>query len=139
MEPLIVILVVVAALLAGLGLGWLMGGKAARAGAETTVQLRAMLDEVVVERDAAKDRLARLETSLEERERGFDEQLKGLSEAKDLLSAQFGEIGQKLLGEAQQAFLQRADERFHQAGEKNEERLKQLRWLFVAIERTYWP
>jgi len=42
------------------------------------------------------------------------------------LSAQFGEIGQKLLGEAQAAFLQRADERFHQAGEKNEERLKQL-------------
>ena len=29
-------------------------------------------------------------------------------------------------GEAQAAFLQRADERFHQAGEKNEERLKQL-------------
>ena len=58
LEPLIVISVVVAALLAGLGLGWLMGGKAARAGAETTVQLRAMLDEVVVERDAAKDRLA---------------------------------------------------------------------------------
>ena len=113
MEPLIVISVVVAALLAGLGLGWLMGGKAARAGAETTVQLRAMLDEVVVERDAAKDRLARLETSLEERERSFDEQLKALSEAKDLLSSQFGEIGQKLLGEAQQAFLQRADERFH--------------------------
>jgi DNA recombination protein RmuC len=98
-----------------------MGGKAARAGVETTVQLRAMLDEVVVERDAAKDRLARLETSLEERERGFDEQLKTLSEAKELLSAQFGEISQKLLGEAQQAFLQRADERFHQAGEKTME------------------
>ncbi|MBK6706017.1 MAG: DNA recombination protein RmuC [Sphingomonadales bacterium] len=125
MEPLIAIIIIVA-LLAGLGFGWLMGGKAARAGAETVVQLRAMLDEVVVERDAAKDRLARLETSLDERERGFEEQLKGLSEAKDLLAAQFGEIGQKLLGEAQQAFLQRADERFHQAGEKNEERLKQL-------------
>ncbi len=126
MEPLVIIVTVVAALLAGLGLGWLMGGKAARAGAETSVQLRAMLDEVVVERDAAKDRLARLETSLEERERGFDEQIKALAEAKELLSAQFGEISQKLLGEAQQAFLQRADERFHQAGEKNEERLKQL-------------
>ncbi|MBL0924724.1 MAG: DNA recombination protein RmuC [Sphingomonadaceae bacterium] len=43
-----------------------------------------------------------------------------------MLSAHFGEIGQKILGEAQTAFLQRADERFHQAGEKNEERLKQL-------------
>ncbi|MFZ1366055.1 MAG: DNA recombination protein RmuC, partial [Sphingorhabdus sp.] len=108
------------------GLGWLMGGKAARAGAETTVHLRAMLDEVVVERDSARDRLARIETSLEERERSFDDQVQVLSQAKEMLSAQFGEIGQKLLGEAQAAFLQRADERFNQAGEKNEERLKQL-------------
>jgi DNA recombination protein RmuC len=126
LDPLIIVFVVILALLAGLGLGWLMGGKAARAGGETTLQLRAMLDEVVAERDRAKDRLARIETSLEERERSFDEQLRALGEAKDLLAAQFGEIGQKLLGEAQQAFLQRADERFHQAGEKNEERLKQL-------------
>jgi DNA recombination protein RmuC len=96
------------------------------AGAETATQLRAMLDAVVGERDGAKDRLARLETSLEERERGFDEQIASLSQAKESLSAQFGEIGQKLLGEAQATFLQRADERFHQAGEKNEERLKQL-------------
>jgi DNA recombination protein RmuC len=125
-EPLIIVIVVVAALLGGLALGWMLGGRVGRAGAETTMQLRAMLDEVVEERDAAKDRLARLETSLAERERGFDEQLRAVSEAKDVLAAQFGEIGQKLLGEAQQAFLQRADERFHQAGEKNEERLKSL-------------
>ena len=52
--------------------------------------------------------------------------MRALAEAKETLSAQFGEIGQKLLGEAQAAFLQRADERFHQAGEKNEERLKML-------------
>ncbi len=126
MEPLVVILVVIVALLCGLALGWMLGGKATQAGAETTAQLRSMLDEVVGERDAAKDRLARLEASTTERERGFDEQLRTLSEAKAMLSAQFGEIGQRLLGEAQQAFLQRADERFHQAGEKNEERLKQL-------------
>lgn len=126
MEPLIIVLLVILALLGGLALGWVLGGRVGRAGAETTAQLRAILDGVVEERDSAKDRLARLETSLEERERGFDEQLRGLSEAKELLSAQFGEIGQKLLGEAQAAFLQRADERFHQAGEKNEERLKML-------------
>ena len=126
MEPLIVIIVVVLALLLGLALGWVMGGKSARAGGEATLQLRSMLDAVVMERDGAKDRLARLETSLDERERSFDEQKLVLGEAKDLLSAQFGEIGQKLLGEAQAAFLQRADERFNQAGDKNEERLKQL-------------
>ena len=126
MEPLIIVLIVVAALLGGLALGWILGGRVGRAGAETTTQLRAMLNEVVEERNGAKDRLARLEASGEERERGFDEQVRMLSEAKELLSAQFGEIGQKLLGEAQQAFLQRADERFHQAGEKNEEKIKQL-------------
>jgi DNA recombination protein RmuC len=126
LEPLIIVFIVVAALLGGLALGWILGGRVGRAGAETTTQLRAMLNEVVEERDGAKDRLARLEASGEERERGFDEQVRMLSEAKELLSAQFGEIGQKLLGEAQQAFLQRADERFHQAGEKNEEKIKQL-------------
>ncbi len=126
MEPLIIVIVVVAALLGGLALGWVLGGRVGRAGAETTTQLRAMLNEVVEERDGAKDRLARLETTLEERERGFDDQVRMLSEAKELLSAQFGEIGQKLLGEAQATFLQRADERFHQAGEKNEEKIKQL-------------
>jgi DNA recombination protein RmuC len=125
-EAIIITGAVVAALLGGLMLGWVLGGRVGRAGAETTTQLRAMLSEVVEERDDAKDRLARLEAASEERERGFDEQLRALAEAKDLLSAQFGAIGQKLLGEAQQAFLQRADERFHQAGEKNEERLKML-------------
>jgi DNA recombination protein RmuC len=126
LEPLIVIVIVVFALLIGLAVGWVLGGKSARGGAETTTHLRAMLDEVVAERDAAKDRLARLETSLEERERGFEEQKAALAEAKELLSAQFGEIGQKMLDQAQATFLKRADERFHQAGEKNEERLKQL-------------
>ena len=126
MEPLIVIVIVIFALLGGLALGWFAGGRAGKTALETTSQLRAMLDQVVVERDSAKDRLARLETSLEERERSFEEQIAALGDAKENLSAQFGEIGQKLLGEAQAAFLQRADERFHQAGEKNEERLKQL-------------
>ena len=126
MEPLIVIVMVIFALLGGLALGWFAGNRTGKAGQETTTQLRAMLDQVVVERDSAKDRFARLETSLEERERSFAEQIAALGDAKENLSAQFGEIGQKLLGEAQAAFLQRADERFHQAGEKNEERLKQL-------------
>jgi DNA recombination protein RmuC len=49
-----------------------------------------------------------------------------LKEAKDLLSAQFSEIGGKLLNEAQKAFLERADARFQQAGEKSEEKLKTL-------------
>jgi DNA recombination protein RmuC len=115
LEPLIIIVAVIVALLIGLALGWVAGGRTGRAGLETTAQLRAMLDSVVTERDSAKDRLARLETSLEERERSFDEQMRGLSEAKDALSAQFGEIGQKLLEDAQTKFLQRASERFSES------------------------
>lgn len=126
LEPLVVIFVVIVTLLGGLALGWFMGGRSAQGGAETAARLREILDGVVVERDTANISLARLEASLAERKKSFDEQLLGLGQAKEALSAQFGEIGQKLLGEAQAVFLQRADERFHQAGEKNEERLKLL-------------
>jgi DNA recombination protein RmuC len=117
---------VVVALLLGLAVGWFLGGKNVAAGTETVSSLRLSLNGVTAERDEARLKLAQVETSLDERERSFEEQKAALGEAKELLSAQFGEIGQKLLGEAQAAFLQRADERFHQAGEKNEERLKHL-------------
>ncbi len=126
MNPVILTLTILVAVLFGAVIGWFVQARIASAGAEAATQLRAMLDAVVQERDTAKDQLARLETSLAERERGFTEQLRLLHESKDNLSAQFGEIGQKLLGEAQAVFLQRANERFDQAGEKSEERLKQL-------------
>ncbi len=129
-----VTIIIVFFMLLGLGLGlfmgWFMGGRKgearAEAGAEAAVQLRAMLDAVTQERDAVKDRLARVETTLEERERGFNEQRTALIDAKDILSAQFGEIGQKMLGDAQAQFLVQANSRFAQAGEQNEARLKLL-------------
>ncbi len=126
MDPLLIVIVAILALLLGGVIGWFLGGRMAQAGAETATQLRSMLDAVVGERDSAKDRLARLETSLEERDRSFDDQKASLTSAKEALSAQFGEIGQKLLGEAQAQFLQRADERFNQAGEKSEAKLRLL-------------
>ena len=126
MEPLIIVIAVVLALLLGLAVGWFLGGKNVAAGAETASSLRLSLNGITAERDEARLKLAQVETSLTERERSFEEQLAALGQAKELLSAQFGEIGQKLLGEAQAAFLQRADERFNQAGDKNEERLKLL-------------
>lgn len=126
MDPTIVIIIAVIALFLGLAAGWFLGEKKGAASAETAEQLRAMLNAAMEEREAAKDRLVRIETQLDEREKGFEAQKLALGEAKQMLSAQFGEIGQKLLGEAQAQFLQRADERFNQAGEKNEEKLKQL-------------
>lgn len=143
MDSLFVIIVVFVGLFTG-GLGWFIGsrtgqGRATRAedkvdtlnatidkyAAETTnAEMR--MEEVRAERNAAKEAIARLEALAEERERSFEQQKRDLIEAKEHLSAQFSEIGSRVLGEAQKQFLQRADERFHQAGEKNEARLKML-------------
>lgn len=126
MDPLLLVTILMLALFAGFGAGWYLGRIAGKAGAESASHLRDMLNGVTEERDVAKASLVRLETSLQERERSFEAQMIALKEAKDVLAAQFGDVGKKMLDEAQLRFLQRADERFHQAGEKNEERLKQL-------------
>ncbi len=126
MEIYIIITIVICALLLGVGIGWYIGQRIASAGKETVSQLRSMLDAVSEERDGARDQLARLEASSDERQKSFEQQLSSLKEAKEALTLQFENIGQKMLGEAQNTFLQRANERFHQAGEKNQEQMKQL-------------
>src|SRR5690348_6856444 len=75
---------------------------------------------------ALRAQVAAFQSGQEEREKAFEARVAELKEAKEALSAQFSEIGGKLLSEAQKAFLERADERFNQAGEKNEEKLKNL-------------
>ncbi len=125
-----VIIAIIASLLLGVGFGvaagWFMGQRMASAGNETVSQLRSMLDGVTEERDGARDQLARLEASSEERQKSFEQQLQSLKDAKEALTLEFENVGQKMLGDAQNAFLQRANERFHQAGEKNQEQIKQL-------------
>jgi DNA recombination protein RmuC len=136
-EPLVVLLLVFAALAMGVGLGWWVG--AGRAGAlaeergKTAELLRLTLDEVTKERDAAKQDLSGLQADA----RNFDARMKELLEAKEALAAQFNEIGSKLLGEAQQQFLARAEERFGQAGEKSEEKLKALLQPVEATLKRY--
>jgi DNA recombination protein RmuC len=110
-------------------IGWLVGSRGGEQGKAVAESLRMQLDEVVKERDsnrAAAQELAALRAAQEEREKAFSEQMVALRETKEALSAQFSEIGSKLLGEAQKAFLERADARFNQAGEKHEEKLKTL-------------
>ncbi|WP_033924191.1 DNA recombination protein RmuC [Sphingomonas sp. 35-24ZXX] len=55
-----------------------------------------------------------------------EKQVRQLVEAREQLAQQFGEVGNKLLGEAQEAFLRRANERFAQSEEKNEEKIRML-------------
>jgi DNA recombination protein RmuC len=120
---------VVVALLIGCLIGWLAGGRTAAASKQTIESLRLQLDEVVRERDANRDattRLAALEASQLERERGFEARIRELVEAKEALSAQFSEISNKLLAEAQETFLKRADQRFRQSEESAGQNLKAL-------------
>ena len=131
---------VILALIVGVTIGWLYAGLETARAKQTVDNLRLQLDEVARERDAnrgATSELAALKAAQEERERSHEQRLKELIEAKDNLAAQFSEIGGKLLNEAQRAFLERADARFDQAGEKNEAKLKNLLQPVEATLQRY--
>ncbi|MEH6756854.1 MAG: DNA recombination protein RmuC [Parasphingorhabdus sp.] len=124
----------------GLGAGWFVGGRASAASAksaeQTAASLRSMLDGVQVERDTARserdvirddrDQARQSLASLEADARNHEKQLKQLVEAKESLSAQFSEVGAKMLETAQRQFLERADQRFDQANEKGGEKIAKL-------------
>ena len=128
MDPTVIAIVIVALLAGGL-VGWLLGGKQAAASKEITQNLRAQLDAVTAERDSNRDaatKVAALEASQFEREKGFEARIQELVDAKEALSAQFAEISNKLLAEAQETFLKRADQRFRQSEENAGQNLKAL-------------
>lgn len=135
-----VVAFVILALIVGATIGWLYASREAAKARQTVDYLRVQLDEAARERDAnrgAASELAALKAAQEERDRSHEQRLKELIEAKDNLSAQFSEIGGKLLNEAQKAFLERADARFDQAGEKNEAKLKNLLQPVEATLQRY--
>jgi DNA recombination protein RmuC len=141
---------ILAALLIGLALGWAAFGRSGAAmraerdrlderlrTAETSLAtanerasaatlLRSTLDAVTGERDMALRDLAEVRARTHEREEAHAARIAELREAKEALSQQFGEVGAKLLGEAQKAFLERADARFRQSEEKSGIELKAL-------------
>jgi len=139
--PLFLVLLVGLAL--GALLGWLIGSRSAAAGREVTQSLRLQLDGVVEEREAARRRSEEMQaadaasrvriSALEADAANFDKQQKALIEAKDTLTAQFQEIAGRLLDAAKGDLLKRADERFSQAGESTEAKLKAL---LAPVETT---
>ena len=124
-----VIAFLVIALAVGALLGWLLGTRDGAGAKQTVESLRLQLNEVVKERDANRDaatRLAAVEAAQLEREKGFEARIKELIEAKEALSTQFAEISNKLLAEAQEIFLKRADQRVRQSEENAGHNLKAL-------------
>jgi len=133
-----VVLIAVVALGLGALIGWLFGSRSGAAGAQVIESLRLQLDAVIEERDAnrsAANELAVLRAAQEERERSFEQQIEALREAKESLSAQFHEIGGKLLGEARKAFLEQAGEKFTQAVTPVEALLKSYQEKLQSVEK----
>ncbi len=127
------ILAALGALAVGLAIGWLFASRggvaelaAAKVHAEQHDLTRKMLSEVTSERDQAMRSLDAHRATAAEREVGFEARLIELMTAKDALASQFAEVGQKLLNEAQERFLKRADERFKESEATSGQSLKAL-------------
>ncbi|HYI40416.1 MAG TPA: DNA recombination protein RmuC [Allosphingosinicella sp.] len=134
------ILFVFLALAIGAAAGWLLGARQAalyrkerddrtedfRKAITDLAGMQEKLDEAREACARARAECAGLSAAREGQERNFQDRLAEIRDARETLSAQFSEIGGRLLGEAQKNFLERADARFNQAGEKNEEKLKAL-------------
>ncbi|MFC0103393.1 DNA recombination protein RmuC [Sphingopyxis terrae] len=127
------ILAVVAALVVGAVIGWLFAGrqagglKAERDG--LAERFRIAVTDLAAEaeaRKAADIQLASLLAEQRARDAAHDAQIAQLKEAQAALTAQFREVGQAMLGEAQKNFLERADQRFRQSEESAGQNLKAL-------------
>ncbi|MBX9859227.1 MAG: DNA recombination protein RmuC [Sphingomonas sp.] len=140
------IVLIVAALVGGLAIGWRVGrGEAASARAErdkavedfrraitdlaaaserakATDVLATTLERVRGEREAALTQIATLTAE----SAAFEARLTELREAKEAMGAQFAEVSGKLLNEAQELFLKRADERFRQSEEVAGQNLRSM-------------
>ena len=134
------------AIIAGLALGWFVAPRdaaalqaerdkrteefkqaivdlaAASERAKAAEGLRAELETVRRERDEARTDLARRETEAA----AFETRLAEFKAAKDDMAGRFREVAGNLLGEAQKAFLERADERFRQSEESAGQGLRAL-------------
>lgn len=145
MDPVIALLLL-AAMLIGMGLGWFLGGRPvadwrARHGERdaeakdlaerlsrmapelaTMSDRAARADTLATQLDAARDELTTLRTQAA----GFEEQKRLLSESREALLKEFQNTGSKVLGEAQEAFLTRAAERLGHSEKASAEKIKAL-------------
>lgn len=122
-----------AALLVGGALGWLLAGRQsgalkAEAGHRTTQYKDAIanLEAEVAARQKAEIALAALTSAQEQRDLAFEARIQELKEAQAALTAQFREVGQAMLDTAQKNFLERADARFKESEATSGQALKAL-------------
>lgn len=99
--------------------------------------LQSQLEQVRSERELARSEAAALKAAREEREQAYQDQLTSLKEQGEALKAEFGQLAARALETAQKNFLERADQRFSQAGEKSEAQLKALLQPVEATLKRY--
>src|SRR3546814_782329 len=104
---------------------------------ERIPELEARLQQTVLEREQARSEAAALKAAREEREQAYQDQLIALKEQGEALKAEFGQLAARALEMAQKNFLERADQRFSQAGEKSEAQLKALLQPVEATLKRY--
>ena len=123
------LLLVLVALAAGALLGWLLGSRPAAdlrtrltASEAEGKDFDARFRQAVTELGDAQIELATLKANAA----NFEEQKAGLLIAQESLKTEFQAAGAKILAQAQETLLARAQERFAQSEEKSAERLKSL-------------
>ncbi|MET0361368.1 MAG: DNA recombination protein RmuC, partial [Sphingobium sp.] len=104
-----------------------------KARADEAAGWRPQAERAAAERDQARAEKMAMTAEHQARLQSYEAQIVALNAAREQLSAQFSEIGGKLLQNAQAAFLARADERFSVAQEKNETQIKSL---LAPVETT---
>ena len=82
----------------------------------------ARADDLATKLDATREEL----TGLKAQAAGFEEQKRLLEESREKLLKEFENTGAAVLGKAQEAFLNRANERFKQSEEAGEQKIKAL-------------
>lgn len=128
MDPVIALLLIVA-LVVGLGLGWFLGSRPVAelrirlSTAETRAQEREEeFKRAISELGDARNEVTRLTANAE----NFDKQLQQMQQAREDLLTQFKATGGEVLSKAQEQFLKRAEERFEQSEKASKDAVKAL-------------
>ena len=128
-STLLIVIILLLGLGAGTALGWFFGSRpltdlrerlAEQEGGAKEADVR--FRQAIKELGDAQIELATLQANAA----NFDAQKRSLIEAQESLKQSFEVAGAKILGQAQEALINRAQERFTQSEEKNEARIKAL-------------
>ena len=128
MDAAVIVFIVVALVVGGL-IGWLMGNRQAAGERQTVEMLRMQRDELVRERDSARQELnesERLRSALDADKRNFETRLADLQKSREELVNQFREIGDAFIQKAQKDFLEKASERLTEADKASQAKLQTL-------------